>query len=61
MFRAIQCSKHVEDLNVIYYYRIKELCIKLLIETRLNYDSRSENHKITFLISYAELDGVQTP
>jgi hypothetical protein len=24
-----------EDLNVIYYYRIKELCIKLVNETRL--------------------------
>jgi hypothetical protein len=27
--------KHVEDLNVIYYYGIKKLCIKLVIETCL--------------------------
>jgi hypothetical protein len=31
------------------YYRIKELCIKLVIKTSLYYDSRSENHQITIL------------
>ena len=31
---ALYCSKHVEDYNVIYYYRINKLCIKLVIETR---------------------------
>jgi hypothetical protein len=32
------CSKHVEDCNVIYYYRIQELCIKLVIETSLYHE-----------------------
>ena len=41
------CSKHVEDHNVIYYYRIKELCIKLVIETILYYDARSEKLNIS--------------
>jgi hypothetical protein len=35
MFRAILCSKHVEDYNVMYHCRIKEMCIKLVIETSL--------------------------
>jgi hypothetical protein len=29
----------------IYYYRINNLCIKLVIETSLHYDARSENHQ----------------
>ena len=45
------CSKHVEDYNVtyiyIYSYRKKELCIKLVIETSLYYDSRSEKLQYT--------------
>jgi hypothetical protein len=28
------------------YYRIKELCIKLVIKTSLYYDARSEKHHI---------------
>jgi hypothetical protein len=28
------------------YYRIKELCIKLIIKTSLYYDARSEKHHI---------------
>jgi hypothetical protein len=27
------------------YYRIKELCIRLVIKTSLYYDARSEKHK----------------
>jgi hypothetical protein len=38
--------KHVEDYNVTYYSRIKELCIKLVIETSLYYDAQSEKHQI---------------
>ena len=30
----------------IYFYRIKELCIKFVIETCLYYDARSEKHQI---------------
>ena len=30
----------------MYYYRINKLCIKLVIETRLHYDARSEKHQI---------------
>ena len=30
----------------IYYYRIINLCIKLVIETSLHYESRSEKHQI---------------
>jgi hypothetical protein len=29
------------------YYRMKELCIKLVIKTSLYYDARSEKHQIT--------------
>jgi len=32
---------------IIYCYRIKELCIKLVIETSLYYDARSEKHQTT--------------
>ena len=32
----------------IYCYRIKELCIKLVIETSLYYDARSEKHQTVF-------------
>jgi hypothetical protein len=35
------------DYNVIYYYRIKEFWIKLVIEASLYYDARSENIKKT--------------
>jgi hypothetical protein len=31
----------------MYYYKIKELCIKLVIETSLYYDAQSEKHQIT--------------
>ena len=41
---ALYCSKHVEGHNVIYYYRINKLCIKLVINTSPYYDARSENH-----------------
>jgi hypothetical protein len=30
------------------YYRIKKLCIKLVIKTSLYYDARSEKHQITY-------------
>jgi hypothetical protein len=33
------------------YYRIKDLCIKLVIKTNLYYDARSEKHQITHLFS----------
>jgi hypothetical protein len=33
-------------MQYIYYYRIKELCIKLVIETSLFYDAQSEKHQI---------------
>jgi hypothetical protein len=36
--RGLQCN--------IYYYRINKLCIKLVIETSLHYDARSEKHQI---------------
>ena len=32
--------------ELIYCYRIKELCIKLVIKTSLYYDARSEKHQI---------------
>jgi hypothetical protein len=34
------------DLMYYIYYRIKELCIKLVIKTSLYYDVRSEKHQI---------------
>jgi hypothetical protein len=40
------CSKHVEGYNVMYYYRIKEFSIKLVIETSLYYDARLEKLQI---------------
>jgi hypothetical protein len=33
-----------------YQYRIKELCIKLVIEASLYSDARSEKYQITFYI-----------
>jgi hypothetical protein len=33
----------------MYYHRIKELCITLVIETSLYYDARSEKHQIICL------------
>ena len=33
----------------IYGYRIKELCIKLVIEISLYYDARSEKHQILLI------------
>ena len=36
--QGLQCT--------IYYYRINKLCIKLVIETSLHYDARSERHQI---------------
>jgi hypothetical protein len=36
----------------MYQYRIKELCIKLVIEASLYYDARSEKHQITSHCSY---------
>jgi hypothetical protein len=40
---------------VIYYFRIKELFFKLVNETRLYYDARSEKHQI--ISSYVKLYG----
>jgi hypothetical protein len=34
--------------SYIYYYRINKLCIKLVIETSLHYDARSEKHQIIY-------------
>jgi hypothetical protein len=34
------------------YYRIKELCIKLVIKTSLHYDARSEKHQIVTKVSH---------
>ena len=39
MFWAAPCSKHVEDCSVTYCWRIKELCIKLVIWKSLYYDA----------------------
>jgi hypothetical protein len=33
-------------------YRIKELCIKLVTETGLHYDARSEKHQILLFIVF---------
>jgi len=30
----------------MYYYRLNKLCIKLVIETNLHYEARSEKHQI---------------
>jgi hypothetical protein len=32
------------------YYRIKELCIKLVIKTSLYYDAQSEKHHIFLIV-----------
>jgi hypothetical protein len=37
------------------YYRIKELCIKLVIETSLYYDARSEKHQTTMHVTDSKL------
>ena len=36
----------------IYCYRIKELCINLVIETSLYYDARSEKHQVHHFSSF---------
>jgi hypothetical protein len=34
----------------MYYYRINKFCIKLIIETTLHYDARSEKHQSNFIV-----------
>jgi hypothetical protein len=47
---ALNRSKHVENYNVICIYNtVNKLGIKLVIETSLHYDARSEKHQIICL------------
>jgi hypothetical protein len=40
--------------NVLHYYRIKELCINLVIETSLYYDELSEKYQTFISLSPRE-------
>jgi hypothetical protein len=43
---------------MLHYYRIKELCIKLVIETSVYHDAPSENNQIIFFMqSYSQGEG----
>jgi hypothetical protein len=46
------CSAPVE--SGLIHYRIKELCIKLIIKTSLYYDARSEKHHIVKFVTIAD-------
>jgi hypothetical protein len=43
---TVQYSMPDESRQRTYCYRIKELCIKLVIEISLYYDARSKKHQI---------------
>jgi hypothetical protein len=43
------------------YYRIKELCIKLVIKTSLYYDARSEKHQMSSKLNVINLWCIKLP
>ena len=46
-----QCLNHCATSDPYYYYIINKLCFRLVIETSLHYDARSEKHQISFVRS----------